>query len=96
MELREALENNPDKDTLEGLYKTVITIRFEFLWQCIVLWDFRNNTLHDYGQANNRMMQWSNSFNNAFEEGNTVSAISALQRMSYFGRLCEAIKRELL
>jgi phage shock protein A len=52
--------------------------------------------LHDYLQANERMMQWSNSFNNAFKEGNTALAISALQRMSYFGRLCEAIKRELL
>lgn len=50
--------------------------------------------LHDTARA--RMDQWSNTFNTALKEGNNASAIGALQRMSYFGRVCDDIKRELL
>ncbi|KAI5062100.1 hypothetical protein GOP47_0022639 [Adiantum capillus-veneris] len=47
-------------------------------------------------QAMARMDEWSRAFKTALEEGNDTAAVGALQRMSYFGRVCEDINRELL
>ncbi|MCO5558947.1 hypothetical protein L7F22_012538 [Adiantum nelumboides] len=47
-------------------------------------------------QAMARMDEWSRAFKTALDESNTTAAVGALQRMSYFGRACEDIKRELL
>ncbi|MCO5592114.1 hypothetical protein L7F22_046109 [Adiantum nelumboides] len=47
-------------------------------------------------QAMARMDEWSRAFKTALEESNVTAAVGALQRMSYFGRVCEDIKRELL
>ncbi|KAH7438427.1 hypothetical protein KP509_04G014400 [Ceratopteris richardii] len=47
-------------------------------------------------KASGRMDDWRAAFKAAFEEGNNTAAVGALQRMSYFGRVCEDINRELL
>lgn len=47
-------------------------------------------------KATTRMDEWSEVFKSALKERNDTNAVGALQRMSYFGRVCEDINRELL
>lgn len=47
-------------------------------------------------QAMTRMGEWSEAFKSGLKDGDNTSAVGALQRMSYFGRVCEDINRELL